>query len=105
MHLWKQILRILRKPPMSEPQVRFLSMPAPGPVTGGFAEDYGGYLHRGTDIGCSEWAPVRAPADGQVVQPAGMNGSGPQLQQATQSGYCLKVGSPRVMRVHMYCDV
>src|SRR3954469_6531363 len=51
-------------------------------------------------------AIVRLPVcqNCQLVQPAGRNGES-QLQQATHSGYCLNVGSPRVMRVHMYCEV
>lgn len=38
----------------------------PDNVTGGFGEDYGGYLHRGTDVGVYN-VPVIAPQSGLVV--------------------------------------
>lgn len=54
---------------MTEPQVRFDRMPAEGTITGTFAADYGGYLHRGVDVGCVVGTPVVAPAGGTVVAP------------------------------------
>lgn len=40
----------------------------PAVITGGFREDYGGYLHRGVDLGCVPvGAPIVAPAPGVVT--------------------------------------
>jgi hypothetical protein len=39
----------------------------PGNITGNFGDDYGGYLHRGTDVGVYN-VPVLAPAEGRAVQ-------------------------------------
>lgn len=39
----------------------------PGNITGNFGDDYGGYQHRGTDIGVLVGTPVYAPTDGVVV--------------------------------------
>jgi Peptidase family M23 len=49
----------------------FDRMPAAGPITGSFGEEYRRngktYLHRGLDIGCPAGTPVYAPAGGPVV--------------------------------------
>ncbi len=37
-------------------------------ITGRFAQDYGGYLHRGVDVGVPVSTPVYAPAEGFVVR-------------------------------------
>lgn len=45
--------------------------PAPGPITGRFAEPGGAYPeggHRGLDIGCPVGTPVIAPVGGKVVE-------------------------------------
>jgi hypothetical protein len=39
----------------------------PGNITGNFGADYGGYKHRGTDVGVNIGTPVVAPADGRSV--------------------------------------
>lgn len=39
----------------------------PGGITGGFGASYGGYSHRGTDVGVPIGTPVFAPAAGQAV--------------------------------------
>lgn len=39
----------------------------PGNITGNFGDDYGGYQHRGTDVGVIIGTPVIAPTDGLVV--------------------------------------
>lgn len=58
---------------MTEPTVRFYMMPAEGPITGMFGQQYvdgpNTWSHRGVDIGCPIGTPVRAPAAGVVVQP------------------------------------
>lgn len=46
----------------------------PANVTGNFGDDYGGYLHRGTDVGIVSGTPVLAPGDG-VVHPMYNDGS------------------------------
>ena len=48
-------------------------------ITGRFGQDYGGYLHRGLDLGPVPWGStlpifIYAPADGTVVEPLN-NGS------------------------------
>jgi murein DD-endopeptidase MepM/ murein hydrolase activator NlpD len=45
-----------------------LPLAPPAVLTGGFREDYGGYLHRGIDLGgVPVGTPIRAPAGGTVT--------------------------------------
>lgn len=39
----------------------------PANITGNFGDDYGGYLHRGTDVGIITGTPVYAPAAGSFA--------------------------------------
>ncbi len=54
-----------------EQRLRFVRLPVdvpPGVITGGYRQDYGGYLHRGIDIGgMPVGTPIFAPAGGAIA--------------------------------------